>query len=558
MTSISRRHGLQALRRLREGAHALVADWRLPWAVAMHRKGRLGAARAVYRRILLRAPRHFDVLQLMGLVALQRRRFREALAWFEQALALRPDDAMLHNHIGCAYRNAGLHEAAERHLLRARALAPHAFEPACNLGLLRASRHDIAGARAAYEEAARIDPSRPEPLHGLAHLLVDTHCLPAAIAAFDQLCARDPDDRAAWFGKTLALLLAGDLAQANRLQQLGGDAARRGRRHLFSQRRPGGVPWGRHLACPEWQGDTPVAGRTVLVHAEAGYGDAIQYARFVPVLASRGARVVLEVQPPLKGLLAALPGAAAVVARGDALPAHDLHIALEDLPIALDATQDNLPPPALALSQGRAHGPSQDLSRVLPAGLRADWAARLGPRLGALRVGLACSGNPLHERDRERSLPLALMLGFFAWMGLARFVRTEFLTLREREFVDAARVAGASNRRIIFKHILPNAVGVIIVAVTLLMSGAILLESALSFLGFGVVPPDVSLGQLINQYQNAFTTRPWLFWWPGFFIISIALSINFIGDGLRDAFDPRQKRRITKKDRAQAREAKKA
>jgi peptide/nickel transport system permease protein len=153
---------------------------------------------------------------------------------------------------------------------------------------------------------------------------------------------------------------------------------------------------------------------------------------------------------------------------------------------------------------------------------------------------------------------LAVMLGFFAWTGLARLVRAEFLTLREREFVDAARVAGASNRRIIFKHILPNAVGVIIVAVTLLMSGAILLESALSFLGFGVVPPDVSLGQLINQYQNAFTTRPWLFWWPGFFIISIALSINFIGDGLRDAFDPRQKRRITKKDRAQAREAKKA
>ena len=153
---------------------------------------------------------------------------------------------------------------------------------------------------------------------------------------------------------------------------------------------------------------------------------------------------------------------------------------------------------------------------------------------------------------------LALMLGLFAWTGLARLVRAEFLTLREREFVDAARVAGASNRRIIFKHILPNAVGVIIVAVTLLMSGAILLESALSFLGFGVVAPDVSLGQLINQYQNAFTTRPWLFWWPGFFIISIALSINFIGDGLRDAFDPRQKRRITLKDRAKAREAKKA
>lgn len=153
-------------------------------------------------------------------------------------------------------------------------------------------------------------------------------------------------------------------------------------------------------------------------------------------------------------------------------------------------------------------------------------------------------------------VPLAMMLGLFAWMGLARFVRTEFLTLREREFVDAARVAGATNARIIFKHILPNAVGVIIVAGTLLMSGAILTESALSYLGFGVQSPDVSLGLLISKYQDTFTVSPWMFWWPGLLIIAIALSINFIGDGLRDAFDPRQKRRITKKDRAQALDAK--
>jgi peptide/nickel transport system permease protein len=131
----------------------------------------------------------------------------------------------------------------------------------------------------------------------------------------------------------------------------------------------------------------------------------------------------------------------------------------------------------------------------------------------------------------------------------ARLVRGEFLKLRELEFVDAARVAGASDRRIIFKHILPNAVGVIIVSITLLMSGAILLETALSFLGFGVVAPDVSLGSLISQYQDSFTIRPWLFWWPGILIITIALCINFIGDGLRDAFDPRQRRRLTKKDK---------
>lgn len=153
---------------------------------------------------------------------------------------------------------------------------------------------------------------------------------------------------------------------------------------------------------------------------------------------------------------------------------------------------------------------------------------------------------------------LAIYLGLFSWTGLSRLVRGEFLTLRERDFVDAARVAGASNRRIIFKHILPNAVGIIIVSVTLLMSGAILLETALSYLGFGVVAPDVSLGLLISQYQDSFTTRPWLFWWPGFFIISIALSINFIGDGLRDAFDPRQRRRISVKERRLGLKSKKA
>ncbi len=140
------------------------------------------------------------------------------------------------------------------------------------------------------------------------------------------------------------------------------------------------------------------------------------------------------------------------------------------------------------------------------------------------------------------ALTIGILLGAIAWTGLARLVRAEFLALREREFVDAARVAGASDGRIIFKHILPNTVGVIVVNSTLLMSAAILIEVSLSFLGFGIQTPDISLGQLINQYQGAFNTRPWLFWWPGIFIIIIALCINFVGDGLRDAFDPRQKR----------------
>lgn len=137
---------------------------------------------------------------------------------------------------------------------------------------------------------------------------------------------------------------------------------------------------------------------------------------------------------------------------------------------------------------------------------------------------------------------LAICLGLVSWMGIARLVRGEFLTLREREFVDAARIAGASDARIIFKHILPNAVGVMIVAATLLAASAILLETGLSYLGYGILPPEVSLGRLISDNQSAFSNRPWLYWWPALFIVVPALAINFVGDGLREAFDPKQKR----------------
>ena len=136
---------------------------------------------------------------------------------------------------------------------------------------------------------------------------------------------------------------------------------------------------------------------------------------------------------------------------------------------------------------------------------------------------------------------LAGVLGLVVWTGMARLVRGEVLSLREREFVHAAKAIGTSDWRIIFRHILPNSIGTIVVNSTLLIASAILLETALSYLGFGVRAPESSLGLLISQNQGAMATRPWLFWWPGLFILVIALCVNFIGDGLRDAFDPRQR-----------------
>jgi ABC-type dipeptide/oligopeptide/nickel transport system permease subunit len=137
---------------------------------------------------------------------------------------------------------------------------------------------------------------------------------------------------------------------------------------------------------------------------------------------------------------------------------------------------------------------------------------------------------------------IGLVLALLLWVYIARVVRGTFLSLREKEFVEAARALGASDARIMFRHLLPNAAGSLIVNATVMVSIAILTETALSFLGLGIRPPDTSLGLLVSTGQQAATTRPWLFYFPGLVIIVIALTINFVGDGLRDAFDPTQTR----------------
>jgi ABC-type dipeptide/oligopeptide/nickel transport system permease subunit len=137
---------------------------------------------------------------------------------------------------------------------------------------------------------------------------------------------------------------------------------------------------------------------------------------------------------------------------------------------------------------------------------------------------------------------IGLILALLQWTYIARVVRGTFLSLREKEFVEAARALGASDTRIMFRHLLPNATGSIIVNATVTVAIAILLETSLSFLGLGIKPPDTSLGLLVSTGQQAATTRPWLFYFPGLVIIVIALTINFVGDGLRDAFDPTQTR----------------
>lgn len=141
-------------------------------------------------------------------------------------------------------------------------------------------------------------------------------------------------------------------------------------------------------------------------------------------------------------------------------------------------------------------------------------------------------------RESSSVLWLIVLLSAFSWMISSRIVRGMTMSLREREFISAARYMGVSNRRIIIRHILPNVASILIIDTALNVGIAILAETGLSFLGFGVQPPDVSLGTLIADGTRSVTTFPWVFLFPAGVLVLIVLCANLIGDGLRDALDP--------------------
>ncbi|WP_067884991.1 ABC transporter permease [Nocardia vaccinii] len=156
------------------------------------------------------------------------------------------------------------------------------------------------------------------------------------------------------------------------------------------------------------------------------------------------------------------------------------------------------------------------------------------------------------------SIPLLIiLLAAFGWMISARIVRGLTLSLRDREFVRAAKYMGASTRSLIVTHIVPNVASFLIIDTTLALGAAVLSETGLSYLGFGVQPPDVSLGTLIAANSQSALTFPWLFLFPGGFLIAIVLCANLVGDGLRDAFDPSSSRARARRKTSKTLEASK-
>lgn len=138
-------------------------------------------------------------------------------------------------------------------------------------------------------------------------------------------------------------------------------------------------------------------------------------------------------------------------------------------------------------------------------------------------------------------ISMVIIIGITSWMGVARLVRGEFLSLKEKEYVMASQALGNRDKRTIFRHILPNAIAPLIVAATLRVGYSILSESALSFLGIGIKPPTPTWGNMLSNAQSDIFQAPWLAIWPGVMIFLTVLTINFIGDGLRDALDPKLK-----------------
>jgi tetratricopeptide (TPR) repeat protein len=305
-------------------------------------------------------------------------RLPEALVAQDHALALKPDDAEGWSNRGNVLNDMGRLQEALESFDRGLALNPRLPTVLVNRANVLRELGRLPEALAAYDQASVPGPAYASAHHHRGVVLMDLQRLPEAVADFDRALALQPGDVEAGRAKAMALLLAGDFARGLPLYE--------GRAKTPPEAVSDRLPW---------LGEQPIEGQTVLVWAEQGLGDTLQFCRYVPLLAERGARVVLQAQRPLLPLLKTLAGVDSLIAQDDAPPAFNLHVPLMSLPLALGTRLGTIPAPAAYLAA--------DPSRV------EAWSQRLGPRTRP-RIGLVSSGRAEHRNDRHRSLPLARLL----------------------------------------------------------------------------------------------------------------------------------------------------
>lgn len=355
-------------------------------ALALHQAGRHTEAQRQYRAILKRAPVHPDSLHFLGLSLCQNGQFGEALGYLNRALLQRPEwvEALINR--GNAHQELGHHAEALADYDRALALYPSHPDALCNRGVTYYSLGRVEEALADYDRALALRPAYPEAHHNRGNALRALGRNDEAIGCFEAALNLRPDDAEAHLHLAMSRLLEGDFEGA------WPDYLWRWKTRMYAPHR-------RDFPQPEWLGHRSLAGQTILLHAEQGFGDTLQFCRYAARVRDLGARVVLEVQPALKALLRSLDGPDRVLARGEALPAFDTHCPLLSLPGALGTRLATIPTQVPYLGA--------DPDRV------AAWSGRLGSA-DRLRVGLAWSGNPGHLNDRNRSVALAELAALLA------------------------------------------------------------------------------------------------------------------------------------------------
>jgi tetratricopeptide (TPR) repeat protein len=448
-------------------------DHALGEAVALHRQGQLREAERIYARLLKAAPDHFDALNLLGGIKIQQGQFGEAQRLFAAAVKARPEIAAGWTNLGQAQHALKRPADALQNFDKARALAPedvdilyqHAnalislnrhrealdelqtvlarkpqhFEARLNSGLTQAALGLPERALADFDAALALSPQHPVAHFNRGVVLIKLGRYAEAVAANERAIAAAPDYATAWLNRGMALAQLRRFAEAiacydealarrkdnadayfNRALALltTGDYRRGFADYEWRWRRTGASASksrGRRL----WLGEFALAGKTILLHAEQGLGDTIQFARYAPLVAASGGKVVLEVQPELKSALSRLDGVAVVVARGEAPPPFDLHCPLGSLPLALKTELPSVPAPIpyLAADDGRLK----------------KWSAQIGA-LPPPRIAVAWAGNPAHDNDRNRSIALSTLTPLLA--APASFISIQ----RELRGEDAAQL----------------------------------------------------------------------------------------------------------------------
>lgn len=379
----------------------------------LHALDRPDDALAAYNRALALRPDYADAYNNRGIVLHVLKRFDEALANYDRALELHPRyaDAFL-NRGATLYELRQFDESLES-CDRALALSPDCAEAHYNRGNALKGLCRFEEAAASYERALVLRPDYPEALNNCGVTLHQLKRFAEALSQYQRAQSLLPDSSDAHYNESLCRLLIGDLEPG--WQKYGW---RWRTAHMESDRRT--------FDRPLWLGASDIAGKTILLHSEQGFGDTIQFCRYVPLVTARGTRVILEVQDSLRELAATLAAPVEVVSRGPPLPDFDLHCPLLSLPLAFSTRIATIPSATPYLSA--------DPQAIV------DWETRLGPP-GRRRIGLAWSGRPAHTNDHNRSIPLRSMLPLLngidaTFVSLQRDVRpADADVLRERNDV---------------------------------------------------------------------------------------------------------------------------